>query len=108
MHLFAHNGMLPGIERDDRFRARWARPVGDTDSEYAFCALIDRMRPLWERGVPDLQARWAEIVRFATELRTLGPANFGRARTALESPETRIICTGDERIVLAPAGSHKA
>lgn len=75
-HLFAHNGMVPGIERDRRFRARWTRPVGDTDSEHAFCALVDRMRPLWERGVPELGARLEEIVAFAHELRTLGPANF--------------------------------
>jgi glutamine amidotransferase len=76
VHLFAHNGMLPGIERDRRFRARWSRPVGDTDSEHAFCALIDRMRPLWDAGVPSLQDRLEELTAFAAELRTLGPANF--------------------------------
>jgi predicted glutamine amidotransferase len=76
IHLFAHNGMLPGIERDRRFRVRWSRPVGETDSEHAFCALIDRMRPLWDRGMPTLQDRLEEIVAFADELRTLGPANF--------------------------------
>ena len=75
-HLFAHNGMLPGIERDRRFRARWTRPVGDTDSEHAFCALIDRMRPLWDGGLPLLRDRLDEVVAFAAELRTLGPANF--------------------------------
>lgn len=76
IHLFAHNGMLPGIERDRRFRARWTRPVGDTDSEHAFCALIDRLRPLWDRGVPSLQHRLEEVAAFAADLRTLGPANF--------------------------------
>lgn len=76
VHLFAHNGMLPGIEGDRRFRARWSRPVGDTDSEHAFCALIDRMRPLWDAGVPSLQDRLEELTAFAAELRTLGPANF--------------------------------
>ena len=75
-HLFAHNGMLPGIERDPRFVARWARAVGDTDSEAAFCALIDRMRPLWHDGVPHLAERLDVVVAFAAELRTLGPANF--------------------------------
>lgn len=76
MHVFAHNGMLPGIEHDRRFRARWTRPVGDTDSEHAFCALIDRLRPLWDHGVPSMHDRLDEIVDFAAELRTLGPANF--------------------------------
>jgi predicted glutamine amidotransferase len=76
VHLFAHNGMLPGIEHDRRFRTRWSRSVGDTDSEHAFCALIDRMRPVWDHGVPSLADRLDEVTAFAAELRTLGPANF--------------------------------
>ena len=75
-HIFAHNGMLPGIEGDPRFAARWSRPVGDTDSEHAFCALVDRLRPLWDRRVPTLQERFEEVVEFAKDLRTRGPANF--------------------------------
>lgn len=76
IHLFAHNGMLPGIERDRRFRARWTRPVGDTDSEHAFSALIDRMRALWDSRTPSLSDRFEEVVAFAADLRTIGPANF--------------------------------
>lgn len=75
VHLFAHNGMLPGIERS-RLRARRSRPIGDTDSEHAFCALLDRLRPLWRRGTPGLPDRFQEVTRFAAELRRLGPANF--------------------------------
>ena len=75
VHLFAHNGMLPGIERSG-LRARANRPIGDTDSEHAFCALLDRLRPLWMRGRPSLSDRLEAVVSFATELRTLGPANF--------------------------------
>ncbi|HEU4731122.1 MAG TPA: class II glutamine amidotransferase [Kofleriaceae bacterium] len=74
-HLFAHNGMLPGIERS-RLRARENHPIGDTDSEHAFCALLDRLRPLWRRGRPSVPDRFQEVVAFAAELRTLGPANF--------------------------------
>jgi predicted glutamine amidotransferase len=76
VHVFAHNGMLPGIERDRRFRARWNRPVGETDSEHAFCALLERLRPLWDVGVPSVEDRRAEVAAFASELRTLGPASF--------------------------------
>lgn len=75
-HVFAHNGMLPGIEGDARFRARWARPIGDTDSEHAFCALLDRMRPLWDGRIPTLRERFDEVIAFANDLRTRGPANF--------------------------------
>lgn len=75
VHLFAHNGMLPGIE-SSHLRARWSRPVGDSDSEHAFCALLDRVRPLWHDRVPDVAERFDEVVAFAAELRRLGPANF--------------------------------
>lgn len=75
-HVFAHNGMLHGIETDGRFPARRFRPIGDTDSEHAFCALLDRLAPLWEHDVPSVDARLSEIAAFAATLRSLGPANF--------------------------------
>lgn len=74
VHLFAHNGMLPGIEAVAPTR-RFQR-IGDTDSEQAFCALLDRLAPHWERGVPALEVRLAAIADFAAELRAIGPANF--------------------------------
>lgn len=77
MHAFAHNGNL------DRSRLRGVatasfRPIGDTDSELAFCDLLERLRPLWldAAGVPAFEARWAIVSAFAAELRALGPANF--------------------------------
>jgi len=75
-HLFVHNGMLPGIEADPRFAARRFRRIGDTDSEHAYCALLERLARRWEHGVPSVDDRLAEIVPFAAELRSLGPANF--------------------------------
>lgn len=75
-HLFAHNGMLPGIERDERFPARRFQAVGDTDSEHAFCALLERLAPPWAAGVPSLETRVALVTAFAAALRELGPANF--------------------------------
>jgi len=76
VHLFAHNGMLPGIETDDRFAARRFRRIGDTDSEQAFCALLDRLAPAWDRGTPSIAERLDLLARFAAHLRDLGPANF--------------------------------
>jgi predicted glutamine amidotransferase len=75
-HSFAHNGDLSGLADDNRFRAGAFRPVGETDSEQAFCALLERLRPLWHAGCPSMQARLEVITRFAGELRELGPANF--------------------------------
>jgi predicted glutamine amidotransferase len=78
MHVFAHNGDL-----DRAGLARWDtpegfRPVGETDSEQAFCALLERLRPLWQGagGLPEIERRRRVVAAFAQELRTLGPANF--------------------------------
>jgi glutamine amidotransferase len=76
MHLFAHNGMLPGIEDEARFASRRFRRVGDTDSEQAFCALLERLAPLWLEDAPSVAARVAAVRGLATELASLGPANF--------------------------------
>ncbi|MDO8456016.1 MAG: class II glutamine amidotransferase [Burkholderiaceae bacterium] len=76
-HVFAHNGNLPGIEGSAVLALGSYRPVGQTDSEHAFCALLARLRPLWEdANPPSLQARLSLLTTFAAELRALGPANF--------------------------------
>jgi predicted glutamine amidotransferase len=76
VHLFAHNGMLHGIESDARFRTHRFRPIGETDSEQAFCALLERVAPLWEDEPPSVEDRLRVVRAFAAELRPLGPANF--------------------------------
>ena len=71
MHVFAHNGDLDMARLRERMPLRRFHPVGDTDSEYAFCALLDRVpvhAPLHER--------LGAVARFAAALRALGPANF--------------------------------
>jgi glutamine amidotransferase len=51
--------------------------VGDTDSERAFCVLLERLTAIWLRGgTPALDARFAVVAGFAAEIRRLGPANF--------------------------------
>lgn len=79
-HVFAHNGDLPAIEDHAQFAVGAHRPVGQTDSERAFCALLARLQIVWldvkEADAPSLQARMAMLAVFAAELRSLGPANF--------------------------------
>ena len=104
VHVFAHNGMLHGIETDERFPTRRFLRVGETDSEHAFCALLERLAPLWSGGVPSLDARLAAVVAFAGELRDLGPANF------LYSDGDAVFAHGhrrkNERGELTPPGLH--
>lgn len=76
-HVFAHNGDLPAVDRVRPLGGTAFRPVGETDSEQAFCTLLERLRPLWQAGgPPPLDARRAVVAAFAAELRALGPANF--------------------------------
>ena len=78
MHVFVHNGHVPDIKNLSDYRSDSYRPIGDTDSELAFCALLERIKPLWhKRGTgPDLAARLDVVARFANELGQFGPANF--------------------------------
>lgn len=76
-HVFAHNGHLAGIDKCGSLALGRHRPIGQTDSEHAFCALLGRLEPLWEAPmVPTIQARSSVLADFAAELRALGPANF--------------------------------
>lgn len=76
MHLFAHNGSFDDIAvRFDAAPHRF-HPLGETDSEMAFCLLLERLAPLWKRAVPTLAARLAVVSSFAAGMRPLGIANF--------------------------------
>lgn len=76
-HVFAHNGDLPGIWDNLALALDSDYPVGETDSEQAFCALLSRLRELWRGGgLPSLEDRFSLVRDFAAELRALGPANF--------------------------------
>lgn len=79
MHIFAHNGSLLEIEQKLPFEADEFRPVGETDSEYAFCLLLQRLAPVWRQAdgdLPPLSVRMDIIAGTAAELRQLGSANF--------------------------------
>ena len=59
--------------------SRRFRPIGDTDSEFAFCCLLQRLAPLWdpvEDTVPSVESRLEIVAEFAAHLRPLGSFNF--------------------------------
>ena len=78
IHLFAHNGDLPGIFESKAFQPERFNPIGEADSERAFCVLLDRMALIWKdhKATPTLRERLLVVSSFAGELRDLGPANF--------------------------------
>ena len=70
---FAHNGQLRGIKR--RPLGHYT-PIGTTDSEHAFCWMLDRIRERYPRPprAPGALARLLESL--AADLATLGPFNI--------------------------------
>ena len=76
-HVFAHNGDMPGILSNGRFAPAWNFPLGETDSERAFCALMDRLRrALASDEVLNVAKKLPVIQNWANELAQCGTANF--------------------------------
>lgn len=71
--IFAHNGNLSGYapELDGSFF-----PVGQTDSELAFCHLLQMLRLRFPGGMPMRSELRAALEDFAAQVRPLGPFNF--------------------------------
>ena len=96
-HVFAHNGSL-SIDRN--WSGRFM-PLGDTDSEAAFCQLMGLMTEIWSHHrVPELAERYAVVSGFAADIRELGPANF------IYSDGEYLFCHGHERIHEEPHGIY--
>lgn len=96
-HVFAHNGLLDEAGLRGLPFGR-SLPMGDTDSEVAFCVLLGRLEPLWRSGeVPPLDERSALVAAFAKEIRALGPANF------LYADGDALFAHGDRRCHLGEA-----
>jgi len=77
MHLFAHNGDLIDIHQSTEFELGHYRPVGETDSELAFCHLLRGLQEIWlGTAPPGLGQRHSVVTGFAEKICPLGPANF--------------------------------
>ncbi|QDU66346.1 class II glutamine amidotransferase [Engelhardtia mirabilis] len=77
-HVFCHNGDLgQEIGRLAKGLGRF-RPIGQTDSELAFCYLLSALEPMWlgAVGVPPLLERTAAVRECASLFAELGQANF--------------------------------
>ncbi len=77
MHIFAHNGDFSAIQNLPEFTSKAFTPIGNTDSEHAFCYLLDKIKSLWDQhSSPSISQRYDIICHFAERLRQYGPANF--------------------------------
>jgi glutamine amidotransferase len=72
--VFAHNGTLPHVKRRP---LQSDLPLGDTDSEYAFCWMLQQLRRTFPGGYPKDQRRlWRAIAQMGAELGAEGKFNF--------------------------------
>ena len=78
MHVFTHNGSMPNLAHSPLNRETRFQPVGETDSELAFCLLLERMARLEQNrdDAHSLQRRLESVAAMASELRSWGPATF--------------------------------
>ena len=102
IHVFAHNGNLAGFEPDIRIPSRF-QPIGETDSEAAFCELLGRLSTCL---VPDRSTTASDELQtfsaFASTMRRLGPANI------IYASNGKILAHADRRTqrpgMIAPPG----
>lgn len=77
-HVFAHNGHFPQVLESPRYRSHNWQRLGCSDSEQAFCHLLERLRSLWLESAepPAFEQRWRLFQNYCADLRPLGPANI--------------------------------
>lgn len=71
--VFAHNGTLKRIRRRPSGRYR---PIGDTDSEHAFCALLDGLASRFDAYPPRVKDLWQAVAEIGGDLGANGVFNF--------------------------------
>ena len=71
--IFAHNGNL--TDYAPALSGRFL-PVGTTDSERAFCYILDRLARFYPEGVPEPEVLFARLRELAVEIGRYGEFNF--------------------------------
>ncbi len=70
---FAHNGRLKGVKR---WPLGFYRPIGTTDSEHAFCWMLDRIRDRFPEPPRSAPTLWRLIRELADRLHDTGSFNM--------------------------------
>jgi len=69
---FAHNGQLSGYKK---LKLGFYRPVGDTDSEYAFCWIMEQLRLRYNKKPRNWQSVFNYVAKLCKQLDELGVFN---------------------------------
>jgi len=73
--VFAHNSDVSGIMGDSEFMLEYYFPIGDTNSDYAFCYIMDNLRRLGT-GIGDIGRVSRVIWGLADKIGDYGKFNF--------------------------------
>ncbi len=107
VHSFAHNGDLKGLSKKQNTNNNFYQPLGETDSEIAFCVLLNELSTIWlqSEDSPLLADRIAIIHRLFNYFSSFGPANF------IYSDSEYLFAYSDKRTQkdnkIAPPGLYK-
>lgn len=71
--VFAHNGDLPGFELT---RPGFYRPVGQTDSERAFCQIMNTLREAFPEEKPPLEMLYPVLQQVTQAIAQFGSFNY--------------------------------
>lgn len=90
--VFAHNGKLDGLRGNPAFTPRRFHPIGETDSELAFCLLLDAIAEHGEAATGSAAELVGAIRGLARDLSQLGEFNFllGDGERLLAHSHTRL------------------
>ncbi|MBD2775436.1 class II glutamine amidotransferase [Iningainema tapete] len=71
--VFAHNGDLPGFQPEGM---KFYQAVGNTDSEKAFCLILDELRKYFPYGKPSLEQLYSLLNDISKTLASQGIFNY--------------------------------
>ncbi|MDP8023683.1 MAG: class II glutamine amidotransferase [Nitrososphaeria archaeon] len=71
--IFAHNGDIPEIKSNKKYRLKNCKPLGETDSEHAFCFILERLQNIRGNNLGLLARR---VWKLAENIGNLGKFNF--------------------------------
>ena len=71
---YAHNGQLSGFQK--ALPVKYHVPVGETDSEHAFCWLLDRLFIKFDGNEPNDQVIFDYVIEQCREIKKLGVFNL--------------------------------
>jgi glutamine amidotransferase len=71
--VFAHNGDLPKLPADE---SKFYYPVGQTDSEQAFCLILNQLRAQFPQTKPSIEQLYAALQEITQAINQHGSFNY--------------------------------